>query len=106
MRTKTTIMIVNKASAQPTTIDVIMGKNKILDYGPDPLLANMLLNGKIDRQKRPLIPCESAVDAKSYSDDQQYVWVRLHVRISLRGFVSRYACQDRPHQTHRRVPSS
>jgi len=32
-----------------------------------------LLNGKTDRQKRPLIPCESIVDANPYSDDQQYV---------------------------------
>lgn len=32
-----------------------------------------LLNGKTDRQKKPLIPCDSVVDVKPYSDDQQFV---------------------------------
>ena len=31
-----TIMIVNKAKAQPATVGIIMGKNRILDYEPDP----------------------------------------------------------------------
>jgi hypothetical protein len=32
-----------------------------------------VIMGKIDRQKRLLIPCERAVDAKPYSVDPQYV---------------------------------
>ena len=38
MRTKITIMIVNKAKAQPMTVGIIMGKNKILGYGPPMVL--------------------------------------------------------------------
>ena len=46
-----TAMIVKKASVQPTTIDIIMGKNKILDSGSDPRSFVMFKGRAVDRRE-------------------------------------------------------